>query len=48
MAVTTWNTSIPLFHILLEILNKHAPMKKKYIIANQISFMTKELSKAIM
>ena len=32
----------------LKILDKHAPMKKKYLRANQASFMTKEVRKAIM
>ena len=30
------------------IFNKHAPLKKKYIRANEAPFMTKELHKAIM
>ena len=30
------------------IFNKHAPMKRKYIRANEAPFMTKELHKAIM
>ena len=34
--------------IFLDILNKHVPIKKKYIRANQSSFMTRELGKAIM
>ena len=29
-------------------MNKHAPMKKKYLRANQRKFMTKELNKATM
>ena len=32
----------------IEILNKHAPMKQKYLRANQGRFMTKDLHKAIM
>ena len=32
----------------LKILDKHAPMKKKYLRANHASFMTKEVRKAIM
>ena len=35
-------------NIFLDILNKHAPIKKKYIRANQSNFMTRKLSKAIM
>ena len=34
--------------IWLETLNKHAPCKQKYARGNQMSFFTKELSKAIM
>ena len=34
--------------LLLMILNKHTPMKTKYIRANNSPFMNKELSKAIM
>ena len=34
--------------ITIEIFNKHAPLKHKYIRANQSPFMTKELQKAIM
>ena len=34
--------------IFMEILDKFAPQKKKYIIANQSKFVTKQLSKAIM
>ena len=36
------------FNIFIEVLNKHAPMKKKYLRANQGEFMTKELNKAFM
>ena len=32
----------------IEILNKHAPIKQKYLRANQGRFMTKDLQKAIM
>ena len=35
-------------NIFLDILNKHAPIKKKYIRANQSNFMTGKFSKAIM
>ena len=35
-------------NIFINILNKHAPMKQKYLIANQGRFMTKDLHKAIM
>ena len=35
-------------NIFLDVLNKHAPIKKKYIRANQSNFMTRKLSKAIM
>ena len=35
-------------NIFIEILNKHAPMKIKYLRANQGKFMTKDLLKAIM
>ena len=35
-------------NIFIEILNKHAPMKIKYLRANQGKFMTKGLDKAIM
>ena len=35
-------------NIFIEILNKHAPMKQKYLRANQVKFMTKDLHKAIM
>ena len=35
-------------NIFIEILNKHAPMKQKYLRANQGIFMTKDLHKAIM
>ena len=34
--------------IFLDILNTHAPLKTKYVRANQNPFMTKELSKAFM
>ena len=36
------------FNIFKEILDKHAPIKRKYLIANQGRFMTKDLHKAIM
>ena len=36
------------FNICHEVLNKHAPRKKNYIRENNIPFMTKALSKAIM
>ena len=29
-------------------LSKHAPLKRKYLIANHLNFITKELNKAIM
>ena len=32
----------------IEILNKHVPIKQKYLRANQGRFMTKDLQKAIM
>ena len=35
-------------NIFIEILNKHAPMKQKYLRVNQGRFMTKDLHKAIM
>ena len=35
-------------NLFLKTLNKHAPMKTKYIRANNSPFMNKELSKAIM
>ena len=35
-------------NIFIEILNKHAPMKQKYLRANQVRFMTKDLHKAIV
>ena len=35
-------------NIFIDILNKHAPMKQKYLKANQGRFMTKDLHKAIM
>ena len=35
-------------NIFIEILNKHAPIKKKYLRANQGEFMSKELNKTIM
>ena len=35
-------------NIFIYILNKHAPMKQKYLRANQGRFMTKDLYKAIM
>ena len=35
-------------NIFIEILNKYAPMKQRYLRANQGRFMTKELPKAIM
>ena len=35
-------------NIFIEVLNKHAPMKQKYLRANQGRFMTKDLHKAIM
>ena len=35
-------------NIFLDILNKHAPMKQKYLRANQGRFMTIDLHKAIM
>ena len=34
--------------IVLSVLNKHAPVKQKYVRANEGPFMTKALSKAIM
>ena len=34
--------------ILMNILDRHAPIKQKYIRANQGPFMTKELRKAVM
>ena len=34
--------------IFIETLNKHAPIKKKYICANHANFVTKSLRKAIM
>ena len=35
-------------NIFIEIFNKHAPMKQKYLRANQGRFMTKDLHKAIV
>ena len=35
-------------NIFLKVLNKHVPIKTKYLRANQSSFVTKKLSKAIM
>ena len=35
-------------NVFSDFLNKHAPIKKKYIRANQSNFMTRELGKAIM
>ena len=35
-------------NILYEVLNKHAPQKKKYLRANDSSFITKHLRKMIM
>ena len=35
-------------HISLDVLNKHAPCKKKHARGNQMPFFNKELSKAIM
>ena len=35
-------------NIFIEVLNKHAPMKQKYLRANQERFMAKNLHKAIM
>ena len=32
----------------LKVLNKHAPLKKKFVIANDVPYMTKNLGKAIM
>ena len=37
------------FHnIFIAILNKHAPMKRKYLRASEGKFLTQDLSKAIM
>ena len=33
---------------IIDSLNKHAPLKRKYLRANDLNFITKELSKAIM
>ena len=35
-------------NIFIEVLNKHAPIKMKYLRANQEEFMSKDLNKAIM
>ena len=35
-------------NIFIKVLNKHAPMKQKYLRANQGRFVTKNLRKAIM
>ena len=35
-------------NIFIEVLNKHAPIKKKYLRVNQGEFMTKELNKVIV
>ena len=35
------------FDINLQVLNQHAPQKNKYVLGNQIPFMTKQLSKEI-
>ena len=32
----------------MKILNRHAPMKKKFVRANEVPYMTKALRKAIM
>ena len=34
--------------IIVSLLNVHVPLKKKYLRANHLSFVTKELRKAIM
>ena len=34
--------------VFLKVLNKHAPLKKKFIRANHALYMTKKLRKAIM
>ena len=39
---------ITFIHTVLNNLNKHAPLKKMYLIANHSKFITKELSKEIM
>ena len=45
----TWNDDISNFiDICMRSLEKHAPLKKKYIGGNRLPFMNKELSKAIM
>ena len=45
----TNNSNYELFeHSFMELLNKHAPMKTKYVRANNAPFMNKKLSKAIM
>ena len=43
----TYNLSI-FSNIFNEVCNKHAPMRKTFLRANQGVFMTKELNKAIM
>ena len=43
----TYNLSI-FSSIFNEVFNKHAPMRKTFLRANQGVFMTKELNKAIM
>ena len=34
--------------VFLNLLNKHAPLKKKFVRGNQATYMTKQLRKAIM
>ena len=49
MTLTLEFTSLTSFtKIFIEPLNKHAPIKKKYIRANHANFVTKSLQKAIM
>ena len=43
------NTNFSLFqNIFLQVLNRHAPQKKKLIRANEVPYMIKALRKAIM
>ena len=41
-------TNMKHFENFLKVLNKHTPLKKKFIRANHVPYMTKNLRKAIM
>ena len=43
-----WRSGCAIVHLKRPGLNKHAPLKRKYVRANEAPFMTKELHKAIM